>query len=313
MSDAHGHDGGEHGGDEHGGGEAHGHGDGHGHDKVSPFIAHHFEDEVHQFEAGKLGIWLFLGQEILFFSALFVAYIIYRNHHPDVFAYAHKYLDVRLGAINTGVLILSSLSAAWAVRAAQLGQRKLLIGCLLVTILCAFGFLGIKYVEYTTKIKHGTLFGKRFHPHITPDGQEISELEKAQAAKPQTSATPAAGVKAPPGASPVTTAGDAVTGQAGAGAVKAAARAEAKEIEHGEHFGLPPPNTGMFFTLYFAMTGLHGFHVLAGIFVFIWLLIRAIKGHFNPDYFGPVDFAALYWHLVDLIWIFLFPLLYLIH
>ena len=69
----------------------------------------------------------------------------------------------------------------------------------------------------------------------------------------------------------------------------------------------------MFLTVYFAMTGLHGIHVLFGIFVFIWLLMRAVKGQFNDKYFGPIDFAALYWHIVDLIWIFLFPLLYLIH
>jgi cytochrome c oxidase subunit III len=86
---------------------------------------------------------------------------------------------------------------------------------------------------------------------------------------------------------------------------------------HEEHeleaAGPPPEHTSMFFTIYFAMTGLHGFHVLAGVIVFLWLLVRAIKGHFTPDYFGPIDFAALYWHIVDLIWIFLFPLLYLIH
>jgi heme/copper-type cytochrome/quinol oxidase subunit 3 len=86
---------------------------------------------------------------------------------------------------------------------------------------------------------------------------------------------------------------------------------------HEEHereaAGPPPEHTNMFFTIYFAMTGLHGVHVLLGIFVFIWLLIRAVKGHFTPEYFGPIDFAALYWHIVDLIWIFLFPLLYLIH
>jgi len=86
---------------------------------------------------------------------------------------------------------------------------------------------------------------------------------------------------------------------------------------HEEHereaAGPPPENTNMFFTIYFAMTGLHGIHVLVGVFVFVWLLIRAVKGHFTPDYFGPIDFAALYWHIVDLIWIFLFPLLYLIH
>ena len=80
-----------------------------------------------------------------------------------------------------------------------------------------------------------------------------------------------------------------------------------------ESLGPPPDHTSMFLTIYFAMTGLHGIHVLFGILVFIWLLIRAIKGQFTPDYFGPVDFAALYWHIVDLIWIFLFPLLYLIH
>jgi heme/copper-type cytochrome/quinol oxidase subunit 3 len=86
---------------------------------------------------------------------------------------------------------------------------------------------------------------------------------------------------------------------------------------HEEHeieaAGPPPEHTNMFFTIYFAMTGLHGIHVLVGVFVFIWLLIRSIKGHFTPEYFGPVDYAALYWHIVDLIWIFLFPLLYLIH
>ena len=69
----------------------------------------------------------------------------------------------------------------------------------------------------------------------------------------------------------------------------------------------------MFFSIYFAMTGLHGIHVLVGVGIFIWLLIRSIRGDFTPDYFGPVDYAALYWHIVDLIWIFLFPLLYLIH
>ena len=86
---------------------------------------------------------------------------------------------------------------------------------------------------------------------------------------------------------------------------------------HEEHeiesMGPPPEHTNMFFTIYFAMTGLHGIHVIAGIIVFLWLLIRSLKGHFTPDYFGPVDYAALYWHIVDLIWIFLFPLLYLIH
>ena len=74
-----------------------------------------------------------------------------------------------------------------------------------------------------------------------------------------------------------------------------------------------PRNAHVFFGIYFFMTGLHGIHVLGGIGVFIWLLVRANKGQFGPKYFGPIDYAALYWHLVDLIWIYLFPLLYLIH
>ena len=73
-----------------------------------------------------------------------------------------------------------------------------------------------------------------------------------------------------------------------------------------------PPRGHVFFSIYFFMTGLHGFHVLAGIVVWVWLLRRAALGQFGPKYFGPIDFAALYWHLVDLIWIYLFPLLYLI-
>jgi len=84
------------------------------------------------------------------------------------------------------------------------------------------------------------------------------------------------------------------------------------ELHDLYYAGPPPEHTNMFFTIYFAMTGLHGIHVLVGIFIFIWLLIRSIKGHFGDDYFGPIDYAALYWHIVDLIWIFLFPLLYLI-
>ena len=90
-------------------------------------------------------------------------------------------------------------------------------------------------------------------------------------------------------------------------------RKSAHDINVANSMGPPPDHANMFFSIYFAMTGLHGIHVLFGVFIYIWLLIRAVKGHFTPEYFGPVDYAALYWHLVDLIWIFLFPLLYLIH
>jgi len=192
------------------------------------------------------------------------------------------------------------------VRAAQLEQRKLLIACLSTTILCACAFMGIKYVEYTHKIHDGILFGSKFKPEYDPhhvhfpkdeEGKPIfqpKELSERLAEDAKAEGHEAAGHEAP----------------------APAPAAEGHGHGHGGGDGKPmaaPANTNMFFTIYFAMTGLHGIHVLVGIGIFLWLLRRAIKGHFTSDYFGPVDYSALYWHLVDLIWIYLFPLLYLIH
>lgn len=73
-----------------------------------------------------------------------------------------------------------------------------------------------------------------------------------------------------------------------------------------------PANMGIFFSIYFAMTGLHGIHVLVGMGLYGWLLRRTARGDFDTGYYAPVDAVALYWHLVDMIWIYLFPLLYLI-
>jgi hypothetical protein len=96
-------------------------------------------------------MWLFLITEILFFSGLFVAYAVFRSRHPEVFADAHLYLDKTLGAVNTVVLLFSSLTMAWAVRCAQLNQRRGLIACLITTLACASLFLGIKAIEYAHK------------------------------------------------------------------------------------------------------------------------------------------------------------------
>jgi cytochrome c oxidase subunit 3 len=74
-----------------------------------------------------------------------------------------------------------------------------------------------------------------------------------------------------------------------------------------------PPNTHRFFAIYYIMTGLHGIHVLIGVGVISWLLVMAMRGRFSSDYYTPVDLVGLYWHVVDLVWIFLFPLFYLIH
>ena len=250
-------------------------------------------------------MWIFLGQEVLFFSALFVAYIVFRSNHPEVFAYAHGYLDVKWGAINTVVLIFSSLSAAWGVRAAQKNQNKLLIACLATTILCACAFLGIKYIEYTHKFEIGTAYGCKFAPNQTPDGTKIN-WPKAKAG--QCAALGAADAKIVKGTAR-SKGGDALK----PGSAQALAAIADADKHSSRYSRLPPPNTSMFFTIYFAMTGLHGIHVLVGIGVFLWLLVRAVKGQFSEAYYGPVEFSALYWHIVDVIWIFIFPLFYLIH
>ncbi|MGC1272476.1 MAG: cytochrome c oxidase subunit 3, partial [Planctomycetaceae bacterium] len=151
----------EHQGDDH-------HGDEHGHHE--PFLAHHFESWQQQFDAGKLGLWLFLCQEILFFSGLFCAYSVYRMLHPEVFQYADQFLSVPHGAANTIVLLFSSLTMAWGVRCAMLGQKRGLIACVSITLFCASLFLGVKAYEYTEKF-HAQLIWAGADPlQVSPGG-----------------------------------------------------------------------------------------------------------------------------------------------
>jgi cytochrome c oxidase subunit 3 len=91
------------------------------------------------------------------------------------------------------------------------------------------------------------------------------------------------------------------------------AGAEGLDAPHTGPASPYPQPIGVFFSIYYCMTGLHAFHVIGGMVALSWLYMRCLKAHFRPDYFGPVDFVGLYWHLVDLIWIYLFPLLYLIN
>ncbi len=206
-----------------------------------PPLAHHFLSLGQQYSAAKLGMWLFLAQEVLFFSGLFMAYAAFRYFYPETFLAAHEHLNVTLGATNTIVLLTSSLTMALAVRAAQLGQNKQLLINLALTFLFATTFLVIKYFEYSHKIHLGLLPGKFYSAH--------------------------------------------------------------------EHI---PGQPALFFGLYFVMTGLHGLHVLVGMGVIAWIFIRGLNREFGPEYNTPVEIVGLYWHLVDVIWIFLFPLLYLV-
>lgn len=205
------------------------------------FLQHHFVDADQQFDAAKMGMWIFLGTEILMFGGLFAAYIVYRLWYPELFTLASEELDTILGTVNTLVLIGSSLTVAMAIRSAQINKNRNIIIYLGITLALAATFMVIKYFEWTHK----------FHLGIFP-GQFYS------------------------------------------------------------FEGIDHPQANVFFSLYYLMTGLHGFHVVIGMGLMGWLLWRSFKGHFNSEYYTPVEITGLYWHLVDIIWIFLFPLFYLI-
>jgi len=206
-----------------------------------PALAHHFDNLEQQKEASTLGMWVFLVTEVLFFGGLFITYCVYRNWYSDAFAAASHELDVTLGTINTAVLITSSLTMALAVRAAQLGQRRLLMILLVATMALGAVFLGIKGVEYYHKFAEHHIPGPAF------------QFEK----------------------------------------------------EHFRHAQL-------FFSLYFVMTGLHALHMIIGIGVMLVMLWWAWNGTITAEYNAPIEISGLYWHFVDIVWIFLFPLLYLI-
>jgi cytochrome c oxidase subunit 3 len=295
--------------------------DGHSHNGAhDPHLAHHFDTPEQQMMAAKLGMWVFLGTEILMFGGLFCAYSIYRNLHPDAFEFgANEYLSTRLGALNTVILISSSLTMAWGVRAAQLNQRKLLISCLILTLMGAIGFLCVKAVEYHNKWEE--------HVWIGPWNKYNGDYNKGLPDK--ASMQSEIEVDRPPLASaPVDPSLDVPDGNAGTTneskikphfvvdsglAPKVLEAAHKQEMPYSELSASDRKRVSTFFSVYFLMTGLHGIHVLVGMGLISWILIRSIRKEFGSEYFTPVDLVGLYWHLVDLIWIFLFPLLYLIH
>ena len=211
-----------------------------------PFLAHHFSEISQQFEAGTLGMWLFLITEIMFFGGLFATYAIYRLMYLSAFQAGSHLLDTLIGAVNTTVLIASSLTMALAVRSAQINNRKLLILFLVLTMLLGGVFLGVKAYEYHHKWETGLVPGFHWGP---------TEEMHPQAAL---------------------------------------------------------PHVELFFCYYFFMTGLHALHMVIGFGIMAVLVWQASKGRFEGGYYSPIEVSGLYWHFVDIVWIFLFPLLYLI-
>lgn len=400
--------------------------DDHGHDHDHPvWLAHHFDTPEQQYDSGKLGMWLFLTTEILFFSGMFCAYAMFRMLRPEIFEGSSQFLNTELGAINTGVLLFSSLTMAWAVRCAQTEDHKKLAVMIASTLSCAMIFLGVKTIEYSHKwgmglLPPGSYFFDENNPHPTIEQivslhgfsestayflvnslyflcapfllvligvvvwAAIAKLKgnhfQFAVAKPLIVVCMSffGGVglgmflqsrEEHSGDEHVAAAhSDAGHDTVGHGAVEStvpdiastytepttfdprrddaavellaesdlntgakamliakeqqAALASGKVVAQGTDVDMgvnrivrsveTKRQAGVFFGIYYCMTGVHAIHILGGIGVLVWLLVRAIRQDFNRQYFGPVDYVGLYWHLVDLIWIYLFPLLYLI-
>jgi cytochrome c oxidase subunit 3 len=284
---------------------------GHGH----PNLAHHFDSMEQQNESGKLGMWLFLATEVLLFAGLFCAYTVYRFIHPDVFEFASKFLDTKWGAANTIILIASSWTVALAVRSAQLGKRQHTTILLALTLLGAVGFMTIKYVEYNHKFEAHPKWGLQYNPENPEPQQAHWDAWAAKQAEADEAKVTERKLASGAPTYDVSTPGDDLVASSTI-PVPPAHVAPAPEAEKPKHPGDYDPqkirNVHIFFGIYFCMTGLHGLHVIIGAIVIIWVLLRNMRGDFSPEYNLPVDLAGLYWHLVDLIWIFLFPLLYLI-
>ena len=267
-------------------------------------LQHHFVSAEQQFEASKLGMWLFLVTEILLFGGMFVAYAIFRAWYPELYAEASTQLDTMMGALNTMVLLVSSLTVAWAIRGAQTDNQKVLFWNLIATVALAGTFMVVKYFEYTHKFDLGIYPGEYF---VLPDGRTIGELgplDRSDYLVPLTDAEVAAYDAAPAEHAPAEGEHD-------------SAQDDHASDDHGEahgpgSHGLTNPRSGIFFSIYYVMTGIHGLHVVIGMIAISILAWKARRGKYSSVYYTPVENVGLYWHVVDIIWIFLFPLMYLI-
>ncbi|NVO09703.1 MAG: cytochrome c oxidase subunit 3 [Bacteroidales bacterium] len=200
----------------------------------------HSIDHEHRDDTGsKLGMWIFIFTELLLFGGLFLVYAVFRAKYFEDFHVAAHQLNVFIGAINTLVLLVSSMTIAMSITAIQKNHKKLALILLSITFFLAFVFLINKYFEWGLKIHH----------HLYPGSNLVLTLT------------------------------------------------------HGEI---------MFFGLYFFMTGLHALHIIVGMSLIGYVIFQLKNNKITSDNFQILENSGLYWHLVDLIWIFLFPLLYLI-
>jgi cytochrome c oxidase subunit 3 len=206
-----------------------------------------------QSEASTLGMWIFLGTEVMFFGGLLTAFAVYRGViAPREVALASRNLNVLLGCVNTIVLLGSSLTMALAVRAAQLRARRDIVMWLLLTMALGTAFLGIKAVEWTHDFYENLIPGINFQ---VPEHQRSTVEEER----------------------------------------------------------LDPRKMELYFVLYFFMTGLHAIHLIIGVVLVGVMAYLSRRGWFSGGGAVQIEVTGLYWHFIDIVWVFLYPLLYLIN
>ena len=274
-------------------------------------LQHQFEDMGQQVESVSIGMWMFLVQEIMFFGGLFTAYLVLRSKYPMAFAAGSNHLDAFWGGLNTIVLIVSSLTMALTVYYAQKGNRNMQVILIVLTMFFGAVFLGVKTIEYTDKYNHGLVPVTGLNREVRAEpGAEHSaaeekpcyaytheELEEHQYVNPhgEFQWKDCSLVKLAEEHNYLTASeknGYYSTGEIDANKFRDKVR--------------------IFFWIYFVMTGLHALHMIVGLGLMLWLLYKAFKGTFDAEYYMPVEMSGLYWHFVDIVWIFLFPLLYLL-
>lgn len=199
-----------------------------------------FSTPEQQRETSSIGMWIFLMTEVMLFGALFTAYTVYHISHPQGFDLGSAHMESMIGAVNTGVLICSSFTMALAVYSSEVGNQKLLILFLILTMIIGVAFLGLKFTEYYL----------HWQEHKVP----------------------------------------------------------------GFWFEFPGPHARdaeMFFVFYFIMTGLHALHMTIGLGILSVLLFRSFLGSFTAEYHTPIDLGGLYWHFIDIVWVFLYAIFYI--
>ncbi|MGH8124300.1 MAG: cytochrome c oxidase subunit 3 [Rhodanobacteraceae bacterium] len=204
-------------------------------------VKEQYDDAGQQHATAQFGMWVFLATEVLFFGVLFAGYAICRFLDPEAFLLGSQHTEIIFGAVEAGILLLSSATVTFAVNLISFDQRRAVTALLVLTALLGLTFLVLHGIEYSHEYDEHLMVGVDY-------------------------------------------------------------------AQHGPH----ARGIELFFFLYYAMTLYHSLHVLIGVCVLATMAVLVWRRRIRSEYTTPLVLAGLYWHLVDIVWIFLFPLMYLI-